>query len=124
MGGRGTYASGNNVPETYRCVGYVGGIKVLEAPGGSQKLPEESKTSHAYVRYNNGVFAQYREYENQQVSIEIGYHYERNVDPHAPRVLHIHVYTPPGNFQNRKPRRLTASEYEKYKFLFKGVKNG
>jgi len=30
MGGRGTYAVGNNVPFTYKTVGKIAGVKVLE----------------------------------------------------------------------------------------------
>jgi hypothetical protein len=30
MGGRGTYAAGNNVPYTYETVGKIEGVKVLQ----------------------------------------------------------------------------------------------
>ena len=41
MGGRGTYALGNNVPFSYRTVDTIHGVKVLEGVSGKHSLPEE-----------------------------------------------------------------------------------
>ena len=131
MGGRGSSA---RVPYeyTYKCIGEIDGVKILEPLGVKwqgkaklpTKLPEESHSSRAYMKLNPyGQFSQYREYdENHQIILEIGYHREATLDRHAPQVLHIHFYNPPGNFQNRAPRLLTQEEFEKYKHLFIGLK--
>ena len=54
MGGRGTFASGNNVAYSYETVGKIEGVKVLQkldknASGG---LPEEAHSSGAYIMLN------------------------------------------------------------------------
>ncbi len=55
MGGRGTYASGNNVPYTFKAVGFVDGMKVVEGLGGVHGLPAEAHSSNVYVqRLANG----------------------------------------------------------------------
>lgn len=43
MGGRGTFASGDNVAYTYETVGYIEGVKVLQPKNASRsfKIPEE-----------------------------------------------------------------------------------
>ena len=67
MGGRGTFASGNNVAYSYETVGKIEGVKVLQkldknASGG---LPEEAHSSGAYIMLNkDGNFKMYREYDN------------------------------------------------------------
>ena len=64
MGGRGTYAAGNNVAYRYETVGKIDGVKVLQkldkkASGG---LPEEAHSSSAYILLNKeGNFRMYRE---------------------------------------------------------------
>ena len=59
MGGRGTYAVGNNVPFTYKTVGKIAGVKVLE-PINSKKsfsMPPEAHTSSSYIVLDKaGVF--------------------------------------------------------------------
>mgnify|MGYP006886762281 CR=1 FL=1 len=124
MGGRGTYAIGNNVKYQYKTVEKIEGVKVLQrvnesASGG---LPEEAHSSKAYILLNkNGVFKMYREYdENHYLRLEIAYHPEKSVDPSRKPVLHVHEYRP-DNFSDRKPRQLTTSEFEKYKKYFRGV---
>lgn len=124
MGGRGTFAIGNNVKYTYETVGKIEGIKVLEkldknASGG---LPEEAHSSSAYIMLNkDGVFRMYREYDDKHyLRFEIAYHPEKNIDPSRKPVLHVHEYKP-DNFHDRKARPITSEEYEKYKKYFKGL---
>ncbi|MGM9577362.1 MAG: hypothetical protein ACI3T2_08015 [Anaerovibrio sp.] len=128
MGGRGTYALGKNVAYTYKIVGKIGNIKILQPIDAkkSLKLPEESHSSGAYVLLNkDGVFHQYREYNTEhKVVIEIGYHNERALG--KGNVLHIHIHQRPGvenhGASDTEKRLLTKTEYKKYKYLFKGVK--
>ena len=51
MGGRGTYAVGNNVPFSYKTVDKIEGVKVLEPVDNKRsfKLPEESHTRNSYI---------------------------------------------------------------------------
>ena len=122
MGGRGTYALGNNVAHTYRTVGEIDGVKILEPLAGARKLPEEAHSAHAYVLLDrNGVFHQYREYdENHYLRLEIGYHVEPNIAPGREAVLHVHEYSPDG-FRKRTTRPITQTEIAKYKRFFWGV---
>lgn len=124
MGGRGTYAVGNNVAYRYETVGKIDGVKILQkldknASGG---LPEEAHASSAYTMLNkDGQFRMYREYDsNRYLRFEIAYHPEKSIDSSRKPVLHVHEYQP-GDFSNRQARRLTKSEYEKYRKYFKGV---
>ncbi|MDD5807120.1 MAG: hypothetical protein PUD02_07310 [Eggerthellales bacterium] len=122
MGGRGTYAAGRNVPYTYHTVGEIHGVKVLQKDEGASKLPEEAHSSSAYILLdNNGVFHQYREYDDgHRLTFEIGYHPEPNIDKSRKPVLHAHDYN--GSIENRglaKP--LTKDELTRYKKYFKGV---
>jgi len=124
MGGRGTYAIGNNVAYTYRTVDIINGVKVLEKINdkSSAGLPEESHTSSAYIMLNrNGQFRMYREYDaNHYLKFEIAFHPEPKIDPSRKPVLHVHEYQP-NDFSKRAVRALTSAEYEKYKGFFKGV---
>lgn len=129
MGGRGTYSAGQSPKYNYETVGKIGDVKIL-APidkAKAPKLPEESHTaSNKYVLLDkDGVFHQYREYNsNHEVVLEIGYHHERALGKGD--VLHIHVHGKPGIDNHNSPstvkRKLTRTEYQKYKKLFKGVK--
>lgn len=47
MGGRGSYAAGNNVEYTYKTVGMVDGVKILQGIGNKHGLPESSHSSEA-----------------------------------------------------------------------------
>ena len=122
MGGRGTFASGNNVSFRWETVDVFNGIKVLDLIDKklSKKLPEESHSSNAYLLLDkNGKFYQYREYNDKHnLVFEIGYHYEKKVSKHGP-VLHVHEYS--NDFKSRTTRSITLNEYNKYKDLFKGV---
>lgn len=122
MGGRGTYASGNNVAYTYKTIGKIEGIKVLQKFEGARKLPEEAHSSRAYILLDkDGVFHQYREYdEGHHLQFEIGYHPEPNIDSSRKPALHAHDYT--GGIKGRSPARpLTSDEIKKYKKILKGV---
>ncbi len=125
MGGRGTFAAGNNVPYKYKTVEIIEGVKVLQPkdPKSSYNLPVESHSSSSYILLDKaGVFRQYREYNAQhEVIFEIGYHFENTLSKHGESVLHAHDYSAPG-IQNRgKARLLTAEELKKYRKFFKGV---
>ena len=123
MGGRGTYSKGKNPVLYYYCIGKIDGVKILKGIGNFHRLPEESHNSKAYIKVDeNGTFQQYREFNsNHQLIIEIGYHREKSIDKHAQKVLHIHHYTPPGDFNNRPARRLTESELNKYRKFLVGL---
>lgn len=128
MGGRGTFAAGKKAAYSYKTVGMIDGVKILQPTDDrkSPKLPEESHTAgNRYVLLNKkGVFHQYREYnEKHKVVLEIGYHYENGLG--EGNVLHIHIYHRAGaEFHDEKTtekRKLTRDEYSRYKHFFKGV---
>ncbi len=123
MGGRGTFASGNNVAYTYQTVDKIDGVKVLQGIDGNAKgLPVEAHSSGAYIQLHpDGKFKMYREYDSDHyLTKEIAYHPEPNLTGNHKPVLHIHEYKR-DNFSDRTPRLLTRSEYEKYKKYFKGL---
>ena len=128
MGGRGTFAIGNNVAYNYKTIGKIDGVKIVEPIDKTKalKLPEESHSSLGYVLYDkDGVFHQYREYnEKHEVVLEIGYHYEKSLGKGD--VLHVHIHTQPGVEHHQKAIKIQLHPgdalYEKYKKLFKGVK--
>lgn len=121
MGGRGTYATGNNVPYSYKTVGYIEGAKVLQGLNGLHKLPEEAHSSYAYVRLDHeGKFHEIRFYnKNHRLTHEIAYHPEPNLDKSGKPVLHIHTYGP--NFSRSKAHEITKAVKKFYKKYFKGV---
>lgn len=126
MGGRGTFASGNDVKLTYKTVGVIEGVKVLEGIAGKHSLPEEAKSSCAYIKLKpDGTFHEMRIYDKDKYLLaEIAYHHEPNLDKTKPNILHIHIYKIKNDFskENRIPRLLTKEEIEKYKKFFIGVK--
>ena len=74
MGGRGTFAAGNNVPYKYKTVEIIEGVKVLQPkdPKSSYNLPVESHSSSSYILLDKaGVFRQYREYNSQSLKLDI-----------------------------------------------------
>ncbi len=125
MGGRGTYAVGNDVAYTFETVDWIDDVKVLEPIDKSKslKLPEEAHSSSNYIVLDrNGIFRQYREYDsNHRVVLEIGYHNEPKLG--KGKILHIHIYHSPGveNHKSSEMRRLTAAEIRKYGKYLKGV---
>lgn len=122
MGGRGTFASGNNVIYTYKTVGKIEGVKVLRGLDGKRGLPVESHSSSAYIQLHpDGTFKMYREYDsNHYLTKEIAYHPEPKLAGNRMPVLHIHEYQP-DNFGNRTPRLLSDAELKKYRKYFKGI---
>ena len=91
------------------------------------KLPEESHTAGtSYVLLDkDGVFHQYREYnENHKVVFEIGYHHESGMG--SGDILHVHIHSIPGVDGHASAKKFKISPghpiYEKYKYLFLGVK--
>ena len=128
MGGRGTYAVGNNVPFSYKTVDKIEGVKVLEPVDNrrSFKLPEESHTSNSYIELDkNGVFRQMSFYNDKHEAIfEIGYHNEKTLGKES--VLHVHLYKKPGDINHKCAQKFVIGHgneyYEKYKKYFKGVK--
>ena len=118
MGGRGSYASGNRTYE-YETVGTIEGVKVVRRISGSNKVPEESYTSKAYMTlYKDGNFQRLRIFDDShKPKFDIEYHTEQSKYKNSP-VLHIHTYVD----GIRKPGRLlTTEEYNIYKKFFVGI---
>ena len=126
MGGRGTYASGNNVAMTFKTVGYIDGVKVLEGMNGKHGLPEEAHSSKAYIQlYSDGTFKTMRIYDDDHyLKYEIAYHPEPSLNNgnRQEKVLHIHDYFYKDDFKNRPARMLTEDEMVKYRKYFIGVR--
>ena len=128
MGGRGTFASGNNVAYTYKTVGKIGGMKVLQpnSPTSSLKLPEEAHSSSSYILLDkNGTFHQMRIYnEKHEAIFEIGYHNEASLG--KGKILHVHEYKSPGELSHKTAKKFMIGPgdkyYEKYQKYFKGIK--
>lgn len=125
MGGRGTYASGKNAPYTYKTVGKIDGVKVLQPlkDGDSFSMPAESHSSSCYIVLDKkGVFRQYTEYNQGHLPVfEIGYHFEKGISKAGEAVFHVHDYSAPGIENRSKGRAITSEEFKKYKKFFKGV---
>lgn len=131
MGGRGTFASGNNVEFTYKTVGMIEGVKVLEGLNGKHGLPESSHSSNAYIKLKpDGTFHEMRIYDkNHILRIEIAYHPEKDLTgDYVTPVLHYHIYDkrfskdPKGPFARTKARPMTSKMKKRYWKYFKGVK--
>ena len=118
MGGRGSYASGNRTYE-YETVGTIEGVKVVRRISGSNKVPEESYTSKAYMTlYKDGNFQRLRIYDNNHLpKFDIEYHTEQSKYKNRP-VLHIHNYE---DGIRQTGRLLTKEEYNTYKKFFVGI---
>lgn len=125
MGGRGTFADGNNVNYTYETIGFIDGVKILQGIKGKHGLPEESHTSVAYIALKpNGVFHEMRIYDkNHYLVKEIAYHPEPKINNgnRSENVLHVHDYPEKDNFRKRPVHKITKQEYEKYRKYLKGV---
>lgn len=122
MGGRGTYASGNNVLYTYETVGYVDGVKVLQGMPGYKGLPVEAHSSSAYIQLHpDGSFKMMREFDaDHYLTKEIAYHPEPKLSGHYKPVLHVHEYS--RDFHTRTIRLLTDDELHKYRRFLRGIK--
>ena len=131
MGGRGTFAAGNPVPYTYKTVGFINGVKVLEGISGKHSLPESAHSSYAYIKLKpDGTFHEMRFYDkNHVLYLEIGYHPEPNLTgDRSKAVLHYHVYNPlfsttklEGRYRGTAIRATKAMRKHFARFL-KGVK--
>lgn len=123
MGGRGTFASGKQVPFTYKTVGYIEDAKILEGISSRyHSLPEESHSSNKYIKLDHdGSFKELRIYgKDHYLQLEIGYHKEKNIQGGKnQKVLHYHTYDKSFNRSEAKP--ITKEMYEKYKKYLKGV---
>ena len=126
MGGRGTYAKGNTTEQTYKVVGYIEDVKVLEGIGKNHSLPVESHSSWAYIKLRpDGTFHEMRIYDDEHYLVkEIAYHPEKKLNKGGDRnenVLHIHEYER-DNFDFRPARLLTPEEIKQYRKYLIGVK--
>ena len=122
MGGRGTFAIGNNVAYTYKTSSFVEGVKVLTGMNGKHSLPEEAHSSRAYIKLKpDGTFHEMRLYDNNHyLTLEIAYHREHNIDKNGKPVLHYHIYDRSFNRSNAiKMPKAMRKHFKKY---FKGVK--
>lgn len=122
MGGRGTFARGNNVAYTYETVDKIEGVKVLRGLNGKHSLPEESHSSEAYIKLKpDGTFHEMRFYDKDHyLTLEIAYHPEPKLGSRTESVLHYHVYD--RNFNRTSARKLSKAMEKRYKKYFKGVK--
>lgn len=123
MGGRGTFAAGNNVAYTYETVGEIEGVKILRGLGQKHDLPVEAHLSGAYIQlYPDKTFKMLRFFDRARyLTLEIGYHPEKNLDKSRKPILHIHEYPVHDNFSKRTTRLMTETEYNRYKKYFGGV---
>lgn len=123
MGGRGTFASGNNVACSYETVDKIAGVKVLKGIGGKHSLPEESHTSNAYIKLKpDGTFYEMRIYDKDHYLVkEIAYHHpEQSLTGNRhEKILYVHEYD--RTFKRTDARPISKQEYEFYKKYFKGV---
>ena len=131
MGGRGTYAIGNNVGYTYEKVDEIEGVKVLQGKNGKHGLPETAHSSNAYIKLDsNGNFHEMRLYDkNHCLYMEIAYHGEENLTGNRhEKILHYHTYDSNFSMSKNAPfyrsdaKVLTEEMKEKYKKFFKGIK--
>jgi len=121
MGGRGTFASGNNVAYSFETVGTMNGVKVLKGLAGKHGLPEESHSSYAYVQVDhNNNFKELRFYDkNHFLTFEVAYHKEPHLDSSGNPVLHYHMYDK--QFNRSKAARVTKAMKRRYSRFIGGV---
>ena len=126
MGGRGTFAAGNNVAYVYKTVGMIEGVKVLRGLGKKHALPEEAHSSTAYIKLKpDGTFHEMRIYSKDHCAcFEIAYHPEPklNKGDRKKNVLHYHFIGK--GFKHDHAIRLHKGSalYRKFKKYFRGVK--
>ncbi len=132
MGGRGTFAAGNSVLYTYKTVGKIEGVKVLQGISGKHSLPESSHSSSAYIKLKpDGTFHEMRFYDKKHVLyMEIAYHPEKSLTgDNYTSILHYHTYkesfsiSKTGGDNRSKAKMLTSEMKRKYKKFFKGVED-
>ena len=122
MGGRGTYAIGNNVEYTYKTVGEIEGVKVLKGLSKLHNLPEEAHSGSAYIKVDDkGNFVRYREYNSDKTThFDIDYHIEPKITgSRAEKIFHIHFYNKNGE-RDAVGRKLTQQEMKQYRKYFRG----
>ncbi|MDE7293022.1 MAG: hypothetical protein K2N72_01210 [Oscillospiraceae bacterium] len=116
MGGRGTFAAGNNVEYKYETVGKIEGVKVLYGKEGSglHDLPSEAHSSNMYIKlHKDGTLNMLRIYDNEHyLTTEIAYHPEPDLTGNRKPVLHIHYYD--RNFKRTDAAYLSKSIFDKY----------
>ena len=114
MGGKGTYAIGNNVGYTYQTVGKIGGVKVLKGLDGIHGLPEEAHSSSSYISlYKDGSVKQIRVYnKDHSARVDIEYSIHR-----GEKKLHAHDYV---GGERQGIRELSKEEFLKYSKFFGG----
>ena len=128
MGGRGTFAAGNNVDYRYSTVDRIEDVKVLQGLGGLHDLPMESHSSDMYIKLKpDGSFHELRMYsENHLALLDIDYHVEAGLGISGEPVLHYHTYEYGSQFKNGMHRSkalpITQELYEKFKKYLKGIK--
>lgn len=124
MGGRGTFAKGNNVDFTYKTIEKIKYAKILQGIGKNHSLPVESHGSKAYIKLKkDGTSHEMRIYnKNKELIKEIAYHVEPKLSRNGLPVLHIHIYKKAGDFTKREPRLLTQKEIIRYKPFLRGIK--
>lgn len=130
MGGRGTFAVGNNVAYSYETVEQIEGVKVLQGIDGKHGLPESAHSSTAYIKLKpDGTFHEMRFYDkNHILHFEIAYHAEKSLTGNNHElVLHYHLYdnrfskNAKGAFTRSRAMRLTDEMIKNYKKYFRGV---
>ena len=122
MGGRGTYSKGIDVPFTFKCVGYIEGVKVLQPINTkNRKLPGDSHSSESYILLDrNGVFKQMRIYNADLTwKKDIDFGGEHDLTEHYQKVLHIHEFDENG--KRTDARYPTTEERKKYDKYFVGL---
>lgn len=122
MGGRGTFAAGNNIAYTYETIGKIEGVKILQGLGQKHDLPVEAHSSRAYIKLHpDGNLSMMRIFDsNHYLTAEIAYHPERKLTGTSENVLHIHYYDK--NLKRTDAAYLDKATFEKYKKYLKGMK--
>lgn len=122
MGGRGTFASGNNVSYKYETVGIYEGVKILYGIKGTglHDLPAESHSSNMYLKlHKDGTMNMLRIYgKDHYLQAEIAYHPEPDLTGNYKPVLHVHYYDK--NFNRSDAKYLNSEMLNKYKRFMKG----
>jgi len=91
----------------------------LYGNNGNHGLPDYSHTTpnRIYVKTDTKGFREMRIYgPDGKVSIEFGYHPEKNLSADGQRVLHYHLYD--SNLNRTLAKQMTMDLYNKYKDYF------
>lgn len=115
MGGRGSYASGNRTYE-YETIGTIEGVKVVQKIKGSNKIPEESYTSMAYVQFDrDGDIKRYREFNDDHTpKFDIDYQREPAISKKG-KSYHIHYYG--SQYENGRSQAMPISKQDLFKYI-------